>query len=51
MSKFAIDPRKKISIKAYAKVESSSKGLIILPIYVGPVEKDVVSQVLYIPLA
>ena len=38
-------------IKAYDEVERSSKGLIILPIWVGPIEKDIVFQVLDIPLA
>lgn len=51
MSEFAIDCRRKITIKAYDKVESPSKGLIMLPIRIGPVEKDVVFQVLDIPLA
>ena len=50
MSKFLIDPRQKITLKVYDKVEWSSKGLIVLPIYVGPIEKDVVFQVLDIPL-
>ena len=51
MSKFSIDPRHKITIKAYDKFERSSKGLIVLPIRVGPVEREVVFQVLDIPLA
>ena len=32
MLEFAIDPRCKITIKAYDEVERSSKGLIVLPI-------------------
>ena len=51
MSEFSIDPRRKITIKAYDEVEQPSKGLIVLPIRVGLVEKDVVFQVLDIPLA
>ena len=51
LSEFSIDTRRKITIKAYDKVERSSKGLIILPIWVGPIEKDIVFQVLDIPLA
>ena len=51
MSKFSIDPRRKITIKAYDEVEWPSKGLIVLPIRVGPVEKDVIFQVLDIALA
>lgn len=42
MSKLSIDPRQKITIKAYDEVEHPSKGLIVLPIQVGLVEKDVV---------
>lgn len=51
MSNFFIDPRQKITIKNYDQVERPSKGLIMLPIHVGRVEKDVVFQVLDIPLA
>ena len=51
MSEFAIDPKCKITIKAYDEVERPSKGLIVLPIRVGPVEKNVIFQVLDIPLA
>lgn len=46
-----IDPRKKITIKAYDEEERTSKGLVLLSIKVGPVEKDVVCQVLDIPLS
>ena len=42
LSEFTIDPRHKIAIKAYDEVESSFKGLIFLPIQVGPIEKDIV---------
>ena len=51
MSNFSIDPIQKITIKEYDEVEWSSKGLILLPICMGHVEKDVVFQVLEIPLA
>ena len=51
MLEFAIDPRHKITIKAYDEVERSSKGLIVLPIQVGPAKREVVFQVLDIPLA
>ena len=50
LSKFTIDPRCKITIKAYDEVERSSKGLIILLVWVGLVEKDIVFQVLDILL-
>ena len=50
MSNFFVDPRCKITIKVYDEVERSSKGLIVLPIRVGPIEKDVVFQVLDISL-
>ena len=46
MSKFLIDPRWKITIKTYDEVKKSSKGLIVLPTWIGLVEKDVVFQVL-----
>lgn len=42
MSEFGIDPKCKITIKAYDDVERPSKGLIVLPIRVGPVEKNVI---------
>ena len=51
MPELSIDPRGRITIKAYEEVEWSSKGLIVLPIHVGLMEKDVVFQVLDIPLA
>ena len=42
----AIDTRRKITIKAYDEEERSSKGLIILPIQVGPIFQKLVCQVL-----
>lgn len=45
-SENAIDPRRKITIKSYDDKERSSQGLIVLPIQVGPVVKDIVCQVL-----
>ena len=45
-----IDTRKKITIKAYDEEERRSKGLVVLPIHVGPIEHDVVCQVLDISL-
>ena len=42
-----IDPRRKITIKAYDDEERSSQGLIVLPIQVGPVVRDIVFQVLH----
>lgn len=48
ISKFVINPGWKITIKAYDEFEWSSKGLIMLPICVEPIEKDVVFQVLNI---
>ena len=50
-SKHSIDPRCKITIKAYDEVERKSLGLVVLPIRFGPVERDVTCQVLDIPLA
>ena len=46
-----IDARKKITIKAYNEEEWRSKGLVVLPIHVGPIKCDIVCQVLDIPLA
>lgn len=46
----SIDPRKKITIKAYDDEERSSKGTMMLPIQVGPVQKDTMCQVLDIDL-
>ena len=42
----AIDPRKKITIKAYDNKGRSSKGMVILPIRVGPIMKETIFQVL-----
>lgn len=50
-SENVIDPGKKITIKAYDDEERTSKGLVSLPIKVGPVERDVLFQVLDIPLS
>ena len=46
-----IDAHKKITIKAYDEEERRSKGLVVLPIHVGPIEQDLIYQVLDIPLA
>lgn len=35
-SKDAVDPQKKTKIKAHNEEENSSKGMVILPITVGP---------------
>lgn len=40
LSKHVVDPHKKITIKSYEEEESSSKGLVALPIRVGHVERD-----------
>lgn len=42
----SIDFRRKITIKPYDDEERSSKGLIFLPIQMGPIVKDIVFQVL-----
>ncbi|WP_044909003.1 hypothetical protein, partial [[Clostridium] innocuum] len=49
LSEFAVDSKKKITIKAYDEVERSSKGLVTLPVRVGPIMKDINFQVLDIP--
>lgn len=41
-----IDSSKKITIKAYDDVECLSKGIIVLPIRVGPVTENITLQVL-----
>ena len=41
-----VDPRKNIAIKVYDDEERSSKGMVILPIRVGPVVKETICQVL-----
>ena len=45
-----VDPRKKITIKAYDDEERSSKGMVILPIKVGLTVKETVYQVLDLQL-
>ena len=47
----SIDPHHKITIKAYDEVKQKSLGLAVLPLHIGPVERDVTCQVLNIPLA
>jgi hypothetical protein len=47
----SIDPWCKITIKAYDEVERKSLGLVVLPIHVSPIERDVTCQVLDIALA
>lgn len=42
---------KKITIKAYDEEEHSSKGIVILPIRVGPLQKDTSCQVLDLDLS
>ena len=49
-TKDVVDPRKKITIKSYNDQERSSKGMVILPIRVGPVVKEIVCQVLDLQL-
>lgn len=49
-SEESIDPRKKITIKAYDDEERSSKGIVMLAIQVGLVQKDTMCQVLDIDL-
>lgn len=50
LSKQSIYPCKKITIKAYDDEERSSKGTVMLPIQVGPIQKDTMCQVLDIDL-
>ena len=50
-SEDAVDPRKMITIKAYDEEEHSSKGIVILPIRVGPLQKDTACQVLELELS
>ena len=47
----AVDPKKKIIIRAYDEEERSSKGSILLPISVGPIVKDVPCKALDMELA
>lgn len=49
-SEDAVDPQKKITIKAYDEEEHSSKGIVVLPIRVGPLQKDTACQVLDLDL-
>ena len=49
-TKDVVNPRKKINIKANDDEERSSKGMVILPIKVGLVVKEVVYQVLDLQL-
>lgn len=51
LSKSSIDPKNQITIKSYDEEERSSKGMIILPIQVGPIKKDTICQVLYMNLS
>lgn len=51
LSENVIDPTKKITIKAYDEEEINSKGLVSLPIRVGPMERDVIFQVLDLHLS
>ena len=44
-SEHVIDTKRKITIKAYDEAERSSKGLAVLPVRIGPVEKDVLFQI------
>ena len=44
-SEHVIDSKRKITIKAYDEIERSSKGLVVLPIRIGPMEKDVLFQI------
>lgn len=50
-SKNDIDPRNKITIKDYDEEERTFKDLVLLPIRVGPIERDVIYQVLDLPLS
>lgn len=47
----AIDPKRKITIKAYDYEERGTKGLVVLPIKVGPIQKDAICQVFDIDLS
>ena len=38
----SIDPYHKIAIKADDEVEHKSLGLLVLPLWVGPIERDVI---------
>ena len=43
-SEQVIDTKRKIIIKSYDEAERSSKGLAILPVRVGPIEKYILFQ-------
>ena len=45
----SIDPHQRITIKAYDEVKQKSLGLVVLPLCIGPVERNVTFQVLDIP--
>lgn len=45
-SENAVDPKKKITIKAYDEAECSSKRTVVLPIKIGPMERNTLCQVL-----
>ena len=47
----SIDPHRRITIKAYDEVKCKSLGLVVLPLHIGPVERNVTCQVLDIPLS
>lgn len=49
--KKAVDPKKKITIKAYDDEERATEGLVVFPIQVGPIQKDTIYQVLDIDLS
>ena len=46
-----IDACKKITTKAYDEEECKSKGIVVLLVWVGPISRDVIYQVLDILLA
>lgn len=50
-TKDVINPKKKITIKAYDDEERSTKGMVILPIRVGLDIKETICQVLDLKLA
>jgi hypothetical protein len=47
----SINLHHKITIKVYDEVERKYLGLVVLPLWVGPVKRDVTYHVLNIPLA
>ena len=51
-SEQVIHTRRKIIIKSYDDAKRSSKGLVVLPIRFGPIEKDILFQIVDVgPLA